>query len=54
MGRIVLPAEYRKRTGIDDLAEVRITEKKRTSTEKWEFARIVLQKLNHFKKKDRK
>ena len=27
MGRIVLPAEYRKRTGIDDLAEVRITEK---------------------------
>lgn len=27
MGRIVLPAEYRKKTGIDDLAEVRITEK---------------------------
>lgn len=27
MGRIVLPAEYRKRTGINDLAEVRITEK---------------------------
>ncbi len=22
MGRIVLPAEYRKKTGIDDLAEV--------------------------------
>lgn len=27
MGRIVLPAEYRKKTGIDELAEVRITEK---------------------------
>ena len=27
MGRIVLPAEYRKKTGIGDLAEVRITEK---------------------------
>ncbi len=27
MGRIVLPAEYRKKTGIDDLSEVRITEK---------------------------
>ncbi len=27
MGRIVLPAEYRKKTGIDDFAEVRITEK---------------------------
>ena len=27
MGRLVLPAEYRKKTGINDLAEVRITEK---------------------------
>lgn len=27
MGRIVLPAEYRKKTGINDLEEVRITEK---------------------------
>lgn len=27
MGRIVLPAEYRNKTGIDDTAEVRITEK---------------------------
>ncbi len=26
MGRIVIPSEYRKKTGIDDLAEVRITE----------------------------
>ena len=26
MGRVVLPAEYRKKTGIDDFAEVRITE----------------------------
>lgn len=27
LGRIVLPAEYRKKTGMDDLAEVQITEK---------------------------
>ncbi len=26
MGRIVLPAEYRRKTGIDDMSEVRITE----------------------------
>lgn len=37
MGRIVLPAEYRKRTGIDDLAEVRITEQN---------GKIVVEKLS--------
>ncbi len=26
MGRIVIPSEYRKKTGIEDLAEVRIAE----------------------------
>ncbi len=36
MGRIVLPAEYRKKTGIEDLAEVRITE---------ENGRIIIEKL---------
>ena len=37
MGRIVLPAEYRKKTGIDDLAEVRITEKD---------GKIIIEKLS--------
>ena len=37
MGRIVLPAEYRKKTGINDLSEVRITEKD---------GKIIVEKLN--------
>ncbi len=37
MGRIVLPAEYRKKTGIDDLSEVRITEKD---------GKIIIEKLS--------
>ncbi len=37
MGRIVLPAEYRKKTGITDLSEVRITEKD---------GKIIVEKLN--------
>jgi transcriptional pleiotropic regulator of transition state genes len=36
MGRIVLPAEYRKKIGIDDLAEVRIAE---------EDGKIIIEKL---------
>ncbi len=36
MGRIVLPSEYRKKTGIDDLAEVCITEKQ---------GKIIIEKL---------
>ena len=37
MGRIVLPAEYRKKTGITDLSEVKITE---------ENGKIIIEKLN--------
>jgi transcriptional pleiotropic regulator of transition state genes len=37
MGRIVLPAEYRKKTGITDLSEVRITEND---------GKIIIEKLN--------
>ncbi len=36
MGRIVIPSEYRKKTGIEDLAEVRITEQN---------GKIIIEKL---------
>ncbi len=37
MGRIVLPAEYRKKTGMTDLSEVKITEFD---------GKIIIEKLN--------
>ncbi len=37
MGRIVLPAEYRRRTGLDDFSELKITEKD---------GKIIIEKLN--------